>query len=752
MFIRSIGAVKSCLRDNCHSSSSNPLYPFLGRASSTSPPLSGRRKDLGQPTVGRPKQKKHNPTLKTSDESGSPKTSKASEHGLDPDKRAFGTRSKSSLPSNPSSVHKRGVDDPSRAERGLIENAVPRLGSLIHTTRLSEAEKASGKNHTRIQRSNTSRLPASPMRGLGKYWSHVQLQWLTMYRDISWPTDGDLDRARKALEKERLAAVRFLQSRHASQLPFERMKLKFVPLLIGGLLHSPNASLIIMRVMKDLLEHRWKIHCDCLLYLRHFYRRDIEENKLVKEEFERQVTLVSDPKYWSRYNLGQACLVLFLNHTTPERSEYILETVHERYKPLPQHLIEVIVDYHIKNKDADRAIEMISRFSPTELQSNIGEDLQLRLVQLIRMDKVGHTATGMNFELLPKLIELGVPMTTQLHNEVIERAVELGLTDVAWQLFRYMQDNDIEVDARRHLVLLRHSFDREAIDDINAIMTSIYQRQELCKDPFLVAYAMKMVGVVCFFQRKLSAEASFEHMLAIYDRAYDRAPLVKLGLADPLPPSSSVSFLPIPTAIQLGFSLWAYILVQRHDSVVDHLWSLFLEYTYSGDLYWRELAAHTVLYDAFVIFYARNPATLPKAAMVLEKLHELQLCKPSERAYKFLVSGYLAHNQDAEAQALGQIMMRRGVNPTPKEWKTVLQKYSESGFAARMMASLDGIPMPGGFQEYQDLLEAEDKPILPISGEGDHVGRLKHLLWDNEAHRLHQVPIPRNPRGATKAV
>ncbi|KIV91318.1 hypothetical protein PV10_05869 [Exophiala mesophila] len=688
MFVRSIGAVKSCLRHSFRSNSSNSLYPFLGRASSSSLPRSAPPNGLGQLASCRPRRIKpetseQNATATTSDGIGPPKASGANEHGLDPDQGVSGFES--SPPSSLSSVCERAVNELPGAAGSLPDN---------------ETQNPSAKA---IQISNMSDDPASDLTETwGTYWAYVHVLWRTAFRDICWPVNDDYAQARRNHNKQRLEADEFIKNERPPQLSTEDMKEKFIPLLIGGLLHSPKATLIIMRAMHHLLEYCWKIRCDCLIYLRRFHWEEIDENESLKREFERQVELASRHEHWSVFEIPPACLHLFLNYSSPERCEYVLKRVHAMYEPLLIPVIKVMVDYYLKIKDADRAMDLISRLSTDQLQSRTGEDFEPRFVWLIRMDRVSHTETGMNFEFLSKLVKLGVTITPWLHNEVLERAVELRLPDVYWEMFRYMSDNNIEIDARRHLVLLRHCFDNRAVDDVNTIMTSIYERPDIRKNPLLVAYSMKMVGAVCSSHLRLSPEGSVQRMLAIYDQAFDRGPLVKVKLAEPLSKEDLPDeLLPFPSAIQFGFILWACILVQRRDKAVDNIWRLFLHFVHSGDHYWCELGAHTVLYDAFVIYYSRNPMTIHKAEMVLETQYQMKLCKPKEITYKLMVSGYLLHGQDAQAQALGQTMMKRGVKPTLEGWDFVLKNYGESRFVARLLATLEGIPAPEGFQEKQ---------------------------------------------------
>ncbi|KAJ4520146.1 hypothetical protein HRR83_002110 [Exophiala dermatitidis] len=556
-------------------------------------------------------------------------------------------------------------------------------------------------------------------------------EWVKLYKQLIFPVDGDLTRAQRELDVlHRQAAAQFVKSTRLKDLRNAWLRLglnqrvQILPsILIGCLIDSARKTLSLLSIL-PMLPREWKTRCECLLYVDLVHREEVEKNPDLQSMFANQIKHVS--KVWSfpEGSMPRAFLVLLLRHNSPEHSENIIDTVLQSSAPVPVPLILVMVDHYVKQGKAERALELLAKI-PVDQREPFKQPILDRLPSLVNLDSIEEFGPGRNFKILPRLMAIGMPLDANVHNRLLQRAVSLRLTSVAWEVFNFMETENIHVDARSHLVLLRDSFDRQDREKLDRVLSAIHQRKDLYQDPYLVAYTMHIVRIVCCFDRKLPPEVCFAHILAIYDRAYDRAPLVKLGLADPLPAEQdAVAQLPQPRPAALGFTIWAYVLCQSDEKPVSRLWHWIAHLVQHGDSTMCEAAKHDILYNGFVSFFSRQPSTLQKGAEVVEEMMELGLCMPTQRTWSELLSGFLRHGEEDAAEKIWRTMLARGVLPSAKEWSFLLTRYDKSRLSQLVRHVLNEREMPEGLESALGLAgqthDQSSEPNQTLLGEPEY--------------------------------
>lgn len=526
---------------------------------------------------------------------------------------------------------------------------------------------------------------------------HQGLYWDYEFSKLAFPEDGDILEAQNRATVFQSEAEKVLRlSRHmswgTSRIPPRYLLRHMVPLLIGALARSARSALHLMLLMQDLSSFRENMKRDCILYIGKVYRQTIETDPAIREMYDRQIERAFGDSQWPDV-MPQSLLLASLNHSSLQKCRDTIDSVLNHYDPVPLPLLKVMIDYYTEQKLPKEALGILSRIAPEDLVAD-APSFYGRFHNLIKIDTVEESSSGLNFQLLPALVATGIPLTEGLHNEVLERAITLELPDVAWEVYRFMEGNSITVDSRRHLALLRSCFKRSDLDGLSLIMSNIHKRPDLVKDPFLVSYTMNIVRYVCHHQRKLPVSESLAHILAVYDRVYDRAPLVKLAITDALPASEPGVTLVHPDGIQLAFTLWTYVLVQHSDHRVSHFWLQFIHLVNLGEPEMCAAACHDVLYNGFISYWCRDQHTLINAVEVLEEMERLGLCAPSEHTWILLISGFMRHGQESAAENIRQMMKSRGVNPDSSHWKYLLKHYSDSAIAAHVEAELSENPTP----------------------------------------------------------
>ncbi|KAI1614079.1 hypothetical protein EDD37DRAFT_634848 [Exophiala viscosa] len=528
-------------------------------------------------------------------------------------------------------------------------------------------------------------------------------RWIELYKKLIFPKDGDLVRAQERGRIHRQRAMSFVRSHDVKSLRAAWMDMalaersKLLPSILAGCLAISARKTLMMLTMLKVIPREWRTRCECLCYLDLVYSAEINGDPELQSLFARQIELVSAVSTWPRkFSMPRAFLVLLLHHNGVQNCENIIDAVFKIQDGVPAQLVLVMVDHFTRIGNPDRAIDVLWRIPP-EQREYFRREILHRFTNLIKLDTIEEAGAVRNFRLLPSLAGFELPMNEKIHNTIIDRAITLGRPNVAWELFRYMEVENINVDARSYLVLLRDSFDRNDHERLDKIMSAVHQREDLYKDPYLVVYMMHVIRVVCCIDRKLLPETSFSHILAIYDRAYDRGPLIKLGLVDALSAEpTSQRDLPEPSPAVLGFTVWAYILCQQKEGPVWKLWHWIVHMIKQHDASICKAAEHDVLYNGFIHFFSRDPSTIDRGLVVVQEMIELQLCAPTKRTWSEVLCGFLQYGDDETAEKIWREMLTNEMRSGKEGWEYLLTKFDKSRVAEEINHVVDERRMPEG--------------------------------------------------------
>ena len=540
-------------------------------------------------------------------------------------------------------------------------------------------------------------LPETTYEGFREFWR-------ANYKELFEQTrKGNVAEVRTKLDAHRQVAASLIRDRKLEEVREawanapQRDKLHLASIMLGCLVDSARSTLLMLSL--DINFPRdWRHRCECLCYLDIEYRDEIDADARLQELFAQQIKRISTIWTWPP-TLGEMpwySLVLLLRHNSLEHCENIIDTVLENYENMSPRLILVMVDHFTKLGDTDRAIELLSRI-PNEQREEHKVRILQRCANLISIDTIEKSDSVGNFRALHALISLGLPMNAKSHNRILERALELGAPEVAWEVFRFMEAKDIQVDARSHLLLLKDSFERNNRENLDAMMSAIHGREDLYQYPYLVTYMMHIVRVVCTIDRNLAPEKSVSHLLAVYDKAYDRTPLIKLNIVNALPDGGNLRpKLEQPPPAVLGFTIWAYVLCQHDERLVSSLWFWIIHMTNQQDESILACAKHDIMWNGFIHFYARGRFYLRKAVDVVEAMIEHNLCMPTERTWSEVLCGFMRHGEEETAAKIWSMMMARDIQPTKKGWAFLLEKYDQTQLSELVKYVLDERQMPEG--------------------------------------------------------
>ncbi|RMZ83733.1 hypothetical protein DV738_g974, partial [Chaetothyriales sp. CBS 135597] len=450
-------------------------------------------------------------------------------------------------------------------------------------------------------------------------------------------------------------------------------------LIIGAMAHSAKLTLTMLDFLAGLGPVPFQITADCLLYLRHSYLDELKADPVLMSSYERQLAALRNPQTWPRHLRSSHMDILLHGLTQSETRALLLQFLEKnKLSAMPNRSSYLFVmDAFLRLKDVDGALQTLAAFPPSDLES---PDKQLlhRIIAILHLETV-HDSGGVAFlSVLPRLLQMGVKPNETVQNKSIRNAVKFDLTPLAWDLVTYAQESEIKIEGSATAALLRHSFRKQDLARLNQIMSAIHQSTALSQEPYLIMDMMNIVRLVCYYDRKASPSQSLAHLLTIYDRAYNRSLLSKLGILGPshaLPAAAADDPLPDPPAMVCAFLIWTYVYVQRSYRPVLSLWERWAELIDQGDPLICAAAQYDIAFNGFLLFLARSRYSVANVPLILRFMLDKTSCKPSEITWSHCITAYLQwRDQDhPAAHEIKAILLEKQAKISDKEWKQYIQ-------------------------------------------------------------------------------
>ena len=493
--------------------------------------------------------------------------------------------------------------------------------------------------------------------------------------------------------------------------------------LVGCLSLNARDALTALEAI-TIVPDKFIVTVDALLYIRHARWHEIEQDLEIKQRFYIQVAKLHDKQQWPKGYMSSKCLDLMLDSTEKNEARKILRDYLDAYSDLREQELIYVVHRFQRLGDADSALSLLRTLPPVSLQQEQGAVLAA-CINLMNLESVDRAAQPYSLKILPALLELGLRPNVGVYNKAVQNAFDLGLPKVGWDLYRHMQTQDVLATPATILELLRDSFLHSNLPALNEMMTLLHEGELLrAENPFLVGYLLNIVRYICYWERKSGSSESLAHLLSVYDRAYNRTPLVKLGLIRKDQVSQGNERHPNPDPPNLAFMVWSYVYVQRREANVADLWQRIDGLIQKGDKQVIEMARHPVLYNGFMTFYSRAESRLSKMVNILHHLLRHDLCIPDDHSWSIMICGMLKHEKHEWAEMIRRMMLRRGVKVTKDAWKMVMQRFPDSDVMKVVNDILEGKEMPLG--TYKDVRATETSSL---DTNGVQVEKLQ-TIWD----------------------
>jgi pentatricopeptide repeat protein len=460
------------------------------------------------------------------------------------------------------------------------------------------------------------------------------------------------------------------------ETPFAVRRQRWPIIMLHCLTASARKTLVLLHGLPREPYMLFSMKMDCLLFLKRVYWLDVVGDQALQDLFNKVLSEMRRTERWPASSMKQRHLDLFLEEASPNEGRKLLDDFRAAYSEPSDSTMLRFMDFLTKTGDIEHALDCLQSIAPATLAAS-EERILTRCTNLLKLDAVRKKGPSHNFDILPRMLEIGIKPNLIIHNTVIKNAFRAGMSGVGWDLFHFMEEQGLPTDARTYLALLKDAFLQQNTSRLNELFSAIHQRTDLSQNTHIVAYTLNIVRLVSY-QKKLSPAETLSNMLPMYIRAFNLEPLKRLGFVTDIETSPANANLPQPDPRTLAFTMWSYLLCQRELFVVNSLWHWLQRLVQAGDPLIVGMSQHDIIYNGFAVFYARKASGLSRCLAVVQHMLDTGCCKPTARTWGILLLAFVKHGRFDAAEKVKSMMSVRGVKPDEDTRRLLQEQLSLS--------------------------------------------------------------------------
>ena len=432
---------------------------------------------------------------------------------------------------------------------------------------------------------------------------------------------------------------------------------KIVDLLAGSILISPVRALEVLSILKEL-DFDFEARINCLYLTGRLYKADLMQNPDLMLKFDREIDKLRPSHRWPPLELNHDHLRLLLWRSDPAQVRKLVQAFRSKYSSFNKRSLRLLIGFCARMNLPDEALAFLQFLPDSDLQDPTQDTLKV-CMELLHHDIVVETASGFNFLYLTHLLERGLKPDALLYSRVVAKALDLGYSGVAWDIYNYTKTLNLPLHPLTCLSLLKNAFLAQDLPAVDEVLADVNQSDTLYTDRDLILYAMNMVRRLNFAQRSMTAEEGLSHILALYDRVYSRLPLAEFGIVS-YDARSETNSLRQPDKYLLAFTVWAYILCHRSGNQIHDLWHHIVELCDSNNSVIQDCLSIDLIYNAFIWLNVRYPQDVPQALEVFSFMVDRQFCLPTSRTWSILICGCLYREEEEQARHMYDLSKAHG--------------------------------------------------------------------------------------------
>jgi pentatricopeptide repeat protein len=428
---------------------------------------------------------------------------------------------------------------------------------------------------------------------------------------------------------------------------------------------------------------------DCMVYIYKFHYDEID-----KAVYQSVISTCMDPERWPTVGLSQQGVRLYLLSSDLEGISRVFKLMRQRDSQISAGTLLCFMNLFTKYGDVDRAIDAL-RLIPllngpdSSLHS---EQVMRHCCKLLMLDAVQDKDGVRNFNILPKLLELGVRPNREMMNVVLANAFKTGDPQLGQDMLKYMRDHGLEPDSYTYLTLLKDAVARGDRGRVDAVMQEINPKEELKRNPYI---ASKIFHAHFTFAAKhvdsyADPAGVFLSMLDLYSRFYDLTPLKELRIVPPAYTPFEQGANAEPPAASLYIMLATYLRCKKNSDRAYSLYQRFRELALEGNKIIAPLIQFEQFFNEFLYAFRDDPHALPRCVEVVEDMmhpdprlatvgeDNLLHAKPTVYTWNILLSAFIYNRQPHAAEKVKEMMKKHGVGYDHTTWNTIISGYANA--------------------------------------------------------------------------
>jgi hypothetical protein len=481
-------------------------------------------------------------------------------------------------------------------------------------------------------------------------------------------------------------------------------------LAIWLLQHEPEKLpdfLIVTTECKD--KPNFTMVYDCLRYLDNFHCDAwLKDWQSGNHNYQSLVETCLDPRDWPLVSLSQKAPRLYIRRAGHDAVVSALRIVKERSIRISAETALCFMWRFTELADVERALQALEFIPQTEGEGlKIDSDEVMRhCCKLLTLDTVQDGSAGRNFNILPRLLKMGVRPDRDMMNVVLSNAFKTGDPQLGTDILEFMKSHDHTFDAYTYTTLMKDAVSRGDRAKVDSLIHDIATKEELRENPYLASKIFHSHYI--FTTKYMDADADpsrvFYAMLDLYNQLHDITPLKELLIIPPHYTPREGSNLP-PSPIALYIMIATFFRCQNRFSNVQRIYGQFRQLVAQGHPLISPLAKTDHTYNEFLIALRSNPRGLRLCVQLVEDmLHSSSAkqkdktpnhVKPSMRTWTILLSAFIFNRQPRAADKIKEMMAKHNVKYNDVTWNVIINGYANAQNIPQTAASIKAMEQQG---------------------------------------------------------
>ena len=429
-------------------------------------------------------------------------------------------------------------------------------------------------------------------------------------------------------------------------------------------LRSTKSLLAFLTATHSELQYVPRVFTFCMLVLRRFrwdvIERDPNQQRmfddLARWMVQKSIETRFVRSYWGGINLLQ-------RYCNPAQLRSIFDIIMEKEVPMQPGEAFLFMSNFTREHDIDYALTAFREMAK-DLEFLNRKETLIACSYLLRLDYVEQYGTSQNFRILSEMLAHGLEPDVVIHNIAIWNALRSQSPHVAWDIFNYMKENNLETTSYTYLALVTHCTNTEDSNRLTELLVDINAREDLSNNIYIIGNILECIRVMYSQSRFLSSSTAFDHMLHYYKSKLQLEPLQHiLDLPMDIDPEYEATKLE-PSSVILSAMLCAYLLTASTPTTAVAAWICFRDLVSNSDPIAISITEHPYIYSAFIQFFGTRNPTLPNVIEVL--MFMLQQTHPAASpadadTFVLVIIILFRHNKPDQAFKVAQLMYERGI-------------------------------------------------------------------------------------------